>query len=799
MKGDAVRPAQQASDDRWPVPAWQDVLRAHPGSSPATLLLAALSVLLDRHGRRDPVGLGWDTGPGTAALTYLQSQGAEATWSGLVAAVESAAADTGRVRPRVVVDDGSDVADAEVRLQPGVAEIDVWADAPIDDCVPELLGEQLAQLVAHWSTDTVPPLGRLDVLTPAERVANGGTPARLPDYPALTLHQLVRLQAWRTPDAPALLDEHTSISYRELDHASSVLAGRLLAAGVEVGAAVGVCAERSFELCVAIVATLKAGAAFVFLDPELPPQRLHQLVGVCGATHLIIGDGAPESEPTDAVVVEMPVMAELLAAPSQDDPAVAVTSRDPAYVLFTSGSTGVPKAVRRSHHLHTSRIFLEQGRYPQGPGDRHLFKLPLSAREFFWPLATGGACVVVPPGDDRDDQRLLRIMERCEVSVLSIVPSMLRVLVADAGFAALRSLRHVFVGGEALHSDLESRVREAGPQVHTTYTLTEADYVSHRGGPAVQTDSSVVNIGQPLDMRVYVCDSAGRRVPVGAVGEIWAGGPGLADGYLGDPDRTAERFIANPFDDPQVRTVFKTGDLATVLADGTLMFGGRADHQVKIRGQRVEPSEVEHWIRQHPATADAAVLGYPDPDQGAVLVAFVAAPGGDVDDRELRAFLAERVPTAMVPRHLVVVASLPTLPSGKIDRRALRLPERRRPATLPRSTPGTGPEAARLIALWRRVLQTDDVGMDDDFVALGGDSLRVLLLRAAVQDEFDLPVDVAALMAATTVRSQLPLLVPGGRGLPTGERVGVGRAGVGRLADERARRAALRRDGEARS
>lgn len=784
----------QRATDSWPVPAWQDVLRAHPSHSAARLLLAALSVLLDRHGRHDPVWVGRDAGPGAAAMTYLRSHGPEATWDGLLVAVNSAPVNIGQGRPRIAVDDGSDRTDADVRVEPGEGDVHVWTQTTVDDCLPGLLGSQLAQMLEHLASETAAPLGQLDILTPAERIANGGIPARLPDYPAVTLHQLVRLQAWRTPNAPALIDEYTSMSYRELDHASTALAHRLIAAGVAVGAAVGIRAERSFELCVAIVATLKAGAAFVYLDPELPHQRLRQLVAVCGATHLLTGPGIEELDVPDAVLVQTPMVTQLLAEPTQDDPAVAVTSRDPAYVLFTSGSTGVPKAVRRSHHLHTSRIFLEQGLYPMGQKDRHLFKLPLSAREFFWPLATGGACVIVPPGDDRDDQRLLQIMQCCEVTVLSIVPSMLRVLAANPGFAELGSLRHVFVGGEALHGDLESQVRAAGPEVHTTYTLTEADYVSHRGTPSAHLDTSLVDIGQPLDMRVYVCDPEGRRVPVGATGEIWAGGPGLADCYVGDPDRTAERFIPNPFNDPQAPRVFKTGDLATVMADGALLYGGRADQQVKVRGQRVEPSEVEHWIRQHPAVADAAVLGYPDPDQGAVLVAFVAAPGSDVNDTQLRAFLSERLSTAMIPRHLVVVAWLPTLSNGKIDRRSLRLPERRRPAALPPSAPSADPDAARLISLWRRVLQTEDVGMDDDFVALGGDSLRLLLLRAAVQDDFGVQVDLAALMAANTVRSQLPLLLPdGGHAVSAPARVNTPRDGLARLAAERARRAALRR------
>ncbi|MFD6091114.1 non-ribosomal peptide synthetase [Oerskovia sp. NPDC060338] len=632
-------------------------------------------------------------------------------------------------------------------------------------------------------------LGRVDILTPTHRVLNGGTPSRLPDYPGVTLHELFRLQAWRTPDAPALVSDAVTVTYRELDHASSVLSRRLTNE-VSPGDVVGVCSERSVELFVAIIAILKAGAAFVFLDPDVPAARLSQFVEVSRPRLVLVGPGS-SGIPTTAPTTSLPSISGLLTAEPVAAPDVLVGPHSPAYVLFTSGSTGVPKAVLRSHRLHTSRVFLEQSIYGLGSEDRHLLKLPLSSRELFWPLATGGACVLVPPGAERDDQELLRIMRVHRVSVLSIVPSMLRVLAASTAFATLPALRHVFVGGETLHSDLESRVRSFGYEVHTTFTLTEADYVTHRSGPAPSSDGEVSNIGRPLDMRVYVCDDHGRRVPPGVTGEVWTGGPGLAEGYLHEPARTAERFVPNPFDDPQVPVLFRSGDLAQIRADGSFDYLGRRDLQVKIRGQRVEPTEVEHWIRSHPGVDNAAVVGYADLEQGAVLVAFVARTDDTTTERELREHLAEQVPGWMIPRHFTFVPRLPQMPNGKVDRVALRLPERERPGDLPPPTRPDDPRQTTLVGLWRRVLQLEQIGVDDDFFELGGDSLRLLLLRAAIQDELGVTIDAVHLLAATTVRAQAGLW----GAAPAGSTHGVERARPSRedAARERDRRAALRR------
>lgn len=745
---------------------WDELCARSPHLSPARILLAAAVVVLDRLEVSGPVLVGGDASAGTRAVEYLRTAGADADWTALLDQVGPGGAGLGvsafgtetDERPVLSVDGALGTA-ADVHVDLTASGIAVrHGDGPDARALAGRLLERLRVLVVRLAAAPDGPLlGRTEILTESDRVVNGGTPARLPDYPAVPLHELFRLQAWRTPEAPALVGDGARLTYRELDHVSTVLAHEVVAGGVRPGDAVGVCTERSFELFVAILAILKAGAAFVHLDPDLPVPRLLQFVEVSSPRLVLSGPGAAD---LGAAVrtAPLPSLAALRAAAETAPPDVVVGVGDPAYVLFTSGSTGIPKAVVRSHLLHTSRVFLEQSLYGLGARDRHLLKLPVSSRELFWPLATGGACVVVPPRGDRDDRVLLQSLRDHEVTVLSIVPSMLRLLAASPAFAELPALRHVFVGGEALHTDLEERVRSLGYEVHTTFTLTEADYVTHRGGPAGELGSDGTNIGRPLDMRVYVCDEHGRRVPTGVIGEVWAGGPGIADGYLGDPERTAQRFVPNPFGDAQAPTLFRTGDLARVHDDGSFEYVGRRDLQVKVRGQRVEPTEVEHWIRAHPAVEDAAVVGYADREQGAVLVAFVVAQDDRATERALRAHLAQHVQSWMIPRHVTFVARLPQLPSGKVDRVALRLPERARPATLPSPTPAQDTVQSVLLDLWRRVLQLDEIGIDDDFFELGGDSLRVMLLRAAIQDELGLSVEAVALLGAPTVRSQAAVL-----------------------------------------
>ncbi|MEZ0066896.1 amino acid adenylation domain-containing protein [Streptacidiphilus sp. MAP12-20] len=820
-RADARTPVRSCRRTRTP-DGWA-LLRARCPGAPAERLLAGLlAVLTDRYGADWRLVAQEGCGSVTAAARLLADAPTSATWSELLAALDAP--------PRP--EDGGE-GEGENAVSTGPAEtVVVGLAAPTPLAAPPLSSAALVftvdgdALTAEWDEELFPlpteeaiaghldrlagalarephaPLSVRGILAPAELAVNGGSPERLPEYPPITLHQLFMLQAWRTPDACALAMGEDRLSYRQLDEASSALAHQVVAAGVRPGDVVGVCGERSLGLFTALVAVLKAGGVFMYLDPDYPAVRLRQFAEVGLPRLLLCGPGGPELG-LDLPRLGFPAVPDPAVAGLRHAPDVVVGPEDPAYILFTSGSTGTPKGVLRPHRLHTSRVFLEQGLYQVGSADRHLLKLPVSAREFFWPLATGGTAVIAEPGGERDNEYLVRLIRREGISVLSCVPSMLRVLADTPGFAECPSLRHVFVGGEALHRDLEDRVRGFGYAVHNTFTLTEADYVTHRKERPPQAQAGDASlIGAPVDMRVYVCDQQGRLVPPGLTGEVWTGGPGLATGYHRDPQRTAERFLPNPFGDPQAPVLFRTGDLARHRADGSLEYRGRKDLQIKVRGQRVEPTEVEFWLREHPAVRDAAAIGYPDAEQGAVLVAFVVVAEDGPTEPQLSAFLAERLPSSMLPRHLTVVRRLPKLHSGKVDRAALKLPERARPAQLPPSTPPRTADQARLVRIWRRILQLPEVSTEDTFASLGGDSLRLLLLRSALQDEWRRPVDLADLIDADTVLAQEALLTgraqrsgaeprrSGGSGPGPGP--GPGPQAIASAVAERARRAQLR-------
>ncbi|QMU67387.1 non-ribosomal peptide synthetase [Streptacidiphilus sp. P02-A3a] len=784
----------------WQLDGWTALRLGAPGLPAGRHLSAALALLSERYALPLQVDAAPGCGSPRAAQRYLAAAGAAADWPELVAA-------TGADEPGPAVPAPGAPVPVCVRVaaEPGPstgADL-VWAateqglEASWDPSVfPEetvlAMAGHLERLAEQLVRPDPPPLSELSVLTPGELALNGGTPDRLPQYPPITLHQLFQLQAWRTPHGCALAMGEDRLSYRELDEASNLAAHRLIAAGTSAGDVVAVGGERCLGLFVSLLAVLKAGCVFVHLDPAYPVPRLRQFVEVSSPRLVMSGPGARELG-TGLPELAFPAVPDPAEPGRRDAPDVVVGAESPAYILFTSGSTGTPKGVLRPHRLHTTRIFLEQSMYAVGPDDRHLLKLPISSREFLWPLATGGTAVIAEPDGERDDQYLVDLLQRERISVLSCVPSMLRVLAANPGFARCPALRHVFVGGEALHRDLEDQVRAMGYQVHNTFTLTEADYVAHRKDGLDERAEDASVIGHPLDMRVYLCDERGRRVPPGLTGEVWVGGPGVATGYYRDPERTAERFVANPFGDPRTPLLFRTGDLARHRADGSLEYRGRKDLQVKVRGQRVEPTEVEYWLREHPGVRDAAVVGYPDPEQGAFLVAFVVAEERAPAERELRAFLSGRIPAWMLPRHIAWVPRLPQLHSGKLDRASLRLPGRVRPEGLPAPSRARTPDQRRLLAVWRTILQLDDIGVDDAFTALGGDSLRMLLLRAAIQDEFGTRLDLADLFGAPTVLAQERLLPGGPPATTTVTAAAVPRrTGAAAAADERARRRALR-------
>ncbi|HEV2735391.1 MAG TPA: amino acid adenylation domain-containing protein, partial [Longimicrobiaceae bacterium] len=548
-----------------------------------------------------------------------------------------------------------------------------------------------------------------------------------------------------------------ALTYGELDAHADRLARRLRALGVGPEVPVAVCAGSSPHLLVAVLATWKAGGAFVPLDPAYPRERLRFVLEDTGAPVVLTLAGLEALLPPHAGRVVL-----LDDGAAADDgawePAGAAAGAGPedlAYVIYTSGSTGTPKGVRVEHGSLAGTLLGAAGAFGLGAGDvapsLASFAFDIWLFETFAPLLAGGAVRLVPRERVRDVEALVDELADC--TTLHAVPALMREVVGVArarGGAALPRLRLAFVGGDAVPPDLLDAVREAfpGARVHVLYGPTEAAVVC--ASFAVPAEGSVPRrmIGRALPgAGLHVLDEGGGPVPDGAAGELWVGGPGVARGYLGRPELTAERFVPDALSGAAGSRLYRTGDRVSRLPDGALEFLGRVDQQVKVRGFRIEPGEVEGVLCGHPAVRDAAVTARDDAPGGTRLVGYVVPEGGAAaSPAELRAWLGERLPEHMVPSALVVLEAFPLTPTGKVDRRALPAPEAAAAHVAPRT-----PTEALLAGIWADVLGTERVGATDDFFELGGHSLLAGRLAARVRALLGVDLPVRAVFDAPTL------------------------------------------------
>ncbi|MGH3802730.1 MAG: amino acid adenylation domain-containing protein, partial [Pseudonocardiaceae bacterium] len=580
--------------------------------------------------------------------------------------------------------------------------------------------------------------GQIDILTAEERHR------LLVDYndtthpvPATTVPVLFERQVARTPEATAVVFEDTTLTYHQLNTKANQLAHALIARGAGPERIVALALPRSLELMVAILAVVKAGAAYLPLDPDYPPTRialmLHDAQPLLLLTTTQVDGGLPDTDlSTRVVVVDDPDTVAVLGGRADTDPTdtdrtTPLMPAHPAYVIYTSGSTGQPKGVVVSHWSITNRLAGLQGQFGLVSDDRVLQQasssFDVSVWEVFWALCEGAAVVLVRPDGHRDPFYLVRLVREQRVTTLESLPSMLDALLKaaevtdDPRWAA--SLRRAITGGEAVPGDIASRWRDlTGVPLHNGYGPTEAA-VDVTFWECDGAASAVVPIGRPVwNTRVYVLDRGLCPVPVGVAGELYLAGVQLARGYLGRADLTAERFVACPFGPPGGR-MYRTGDLVRWRGDGVLEFVGRVDDQVKIRGFRIELGEIETVLTAHPDVGQAAVIAREDQGNKR-LVAYVVAAGAGLRPDSLRAHLGQRLPDYMVPAAFVVLDALPLTPNGKLDRHALPVPEYRSTGT--GRAPKT-PQERLLCELFTEVLGVAGVGVDDDFFTLGGDSI----------------------------------------------------------------------------
>ncbi len=583
-------------------------------------------------------------------------------------------------------------------------------------------------------------------------------------FPMSCIHHLFEAQAAQTPDAVALAFAGGRWSYRELNERANRLAHVLKARGVGPETLVGIAVERSPEMAAGLLGILKAGGAYVPLDPAYPAERLAFLAKDSGVALLLTQTHLRD---------RLPACVEVICLDSPGDPIgrEPATNLDggarpgnPAYVLYTSGSTGTPKGVVVEHRglvnhaTAAARLFGLDGR------DRVLQFSTLSfdiAVEELFPAWITGAAVVLRGGDETlDPSRFTRWIEREGITVLDLPTAYWHAWVegmALLGEAPPESLRLVVVGGEkaqpsafARWRGLASKGEGAGAGVRwlNTYGPTEATVIATAHEPAGAAGD--LPIGRPIaNARVYLLDAHLRPVPIGLPGEVYIGGAGVARGYLGRPALTAERFLPDPFGDEPGGRLFRTGDRARWRPDGVLEFLGRVDHQAKVRGFRVEPGEVEAALLAHPEVRAAVVLARQDEGGDGRLDAFVV-PRADapIPPVELRRFLGARLPRHMIPSTFTALGALPMTPSGKVDRRALVVPE---PTEAGPSTPPRDAVEAQLAAIWEDLLDVRPVGVHDDFFDLGGHSLLAVRLLARVEAQFGQTLPLSSLFLGATI------------------------------------------------
>ncbi len=560
-------------------------------------------------------------------------------------------------------------------------------------------------------------------------------------------------KAQATPNAVALTFGNIQLSYAQLNGSANQLARRLRSLGAKRGKRIGICLERSPEMVIAVLAVLKSGAAYVPLDPTYPQARLRTMLGDSNPVVLVTTEKISASLPPYAarplyIDQESDVVDEYVAAQVGPD--------DIAYVIYTSGSTGTPKGVLVTHRNVTNHLAWRSSYFPVAPSDRCLQTASLSFDDSVWeilePLGAGANLVLTRPRFEYDSTYLVKLMAEKSITVACFVPSLLRAIIEAPQIEGCSSLRRLTTGGEGLSIALQQRVGERlpGAAFFNGYGTTEATIASVYWRCEEIPGQPVVPIGRPIaNTQVYILDPHGQLVPPGVLGEIYIGGVGVAHGYLDRPELTAERFVDDRFGTVAGAKLYRTGDMGRLRGDGVFEFAGRVDEQVKIRGIRVELGDIEAALLDHPGVRSAAVVCNETPS-GKRLTAYVVPRGsGPVPAAELRAFVRDRIPAALVPNRFESIASLPLTPSGKLDRRSLpdaTVAEEQSHYVAPRTE-----LESRLVGLWEGVLQARPIGIRDDFFELGGHSLSAVQVAAAIGKLLDRSLSPGLLFEAPTI------------------------------------------------
>jgi amino acid adenylation domain-containing protein len=581
------------------------------------------------------------------------------------------------------------------------------------------------------------------------------------------LHELIEQQAARSGEAVAVVYEGVEVSYGELNRRSNQLAHYLRTQGVTVDQVVGVLMERSVEMVVALLGILKAGAAYLPLDPAYPQERLSYMVSDarprCLISHQPVAAALPamlaDSSPLNLLLLDAEW--EAMATQPSTAPDVHPAPDNLAYVIYTSGSTGRPKGVMISHRAISNHMLWMQDTLPLSTGDVVLQKTPFSfdasVWEFYAPLLAGARLVLARPGGHQEAEYLVEVMAREGVTRLQVVPTLLRMLVGEGGIERCERLREVFSGGEVLTREVAERLLRAHSQVklYNLYGPTEATIEAtwQEAQRGRVTAGEEVSIGRPIaNTQVYVLDAEMKVVPIGVVGELYIAGAGLGRGYLHRAELTAEKFVPHPYSASGGERLYRTGDMVRWREGGELEYVGRVDAQVKVRGFRIELGEIEAVLSNCPAISECAMAVL---EQGAGdkrLVAYVVGQdNSELDSNKLRSFLKDKLPDYMIPSLFVTLDKMPLMPNGKIDRRALpQIDPLHFNIESSHLAPRT-PTEEILAGIWSEMLGVGRIDLDDNFFELGGHSLLATQVVTRVRDTFGQEIALRRLFETPTL------------------------------------------------
>ncbi|MGA7438625.1 MAG: amino acid adenylation domain-containing protein [Luteibacter sp.] len=627
-----------------------------------------------------------------------------------------------------------------------------------NESAAEAILERIQFILRQVVKDDGLPIFEYDLTTPDEwqrQLVSANGPV-LPLRSDARLHDFFQDQVNRTPDAIAITSGDAFLTYAELDDRANCLTRQLVDSGVTTGQLIGICHSRSNDLLVALLATMKAGAAYVPVDPAYPSARVRYILND-SCVELVIADAsgvqALEGIETRVIRTDADSSFSESFAWNGDRHLSEATADDLAYVIYTSGSTGEPKGVQIEHRNAAAFVEWALSQFTHDELSHVLagtsICFDLSIFELFVPLAAGGSVRIA------ENVLALQAEDMSGISLINTVPSAIRGLLNASIIPS--SVRCINLAGEPLRQDIVDALydRHAAIKVYDLYGPSETTTYST---VCLREPGGEATIGTPIaNTQVYIFDERGNPLPTGATGELYIGGAGLSRGYLNRTSETEKKFAINP---RTASRLYRTGDLVKLTSNGRLRYVGRKDGQEKIRGYRVETGEVESCLLGHPSINDCAVIARAlaaSPDHKVLVAYVVKMEGQGISDASLAGFLGERLPSFMIPSHFVWLDALPLTPNGKLDRRTLPLPDTDLPKDALFVDP-TNDMERRLLSLWTSILKQDRIGIRDSFFSRGGDSLLLLKLAASIESEFDVHVDMSHLFESHSIETQARLL-----------------------------------------